>query len=151
MKCEICNGESDRGSLIFGLGFVCSEDCAQIAKGRIDAHHKELSDEPLAEMPDKLETADFERWALKLAIHALKGLTAATESKLRKNNPMMLVPHNMALELKDQIIRHIPRCYVSETEAKGHDRMFYGGTYCFRQPVPKEVIYAACKKAEILQ
>lgn len=150
MKCEICEQEASAGNLIFGLGFVCSEDCAQIAHGRVKHYHDELRAEPLETMPEQFETGDFERWALKLALHCIETMDKRTKTKISQNNPMMLIPENLSLELKDQILNHIPRCYVSEVEARGHERIFHGGTYCFRQPVPKATIYEACKKAQIL-
>lgn len=151
MKCDVCGQEASSGSLMFGFGFTCSEDCSQIAHGRVKSYHEELTAEPLGQMPDNMETADFERWALKLALHMVKGMDEKIRQKIQANNPMMLVPENLSLELKDQIIRQIPKCYVSEVEARGHERIFHGGTYCFRQPVPKDVIYKACQKAQVLQ
>lgn len=136
--------------MVWGMGFCCSEDCSQIAQGRRKAFHGELEAENLGELPDKLETADFERWALKLAIHCLKTLTEDQRRKIADANPMYLIPEQFALDLKDKILRHIPACYVSEVEARGHERIFHGGTYCFRQAVPSEVIVKACKQAQIL-
>lgn len=150
MKCHICGTESNGGSLVWGIGFCCSEDCAQIAQGRRKAFHDELLAEPLSKMPETLETHDFERWALKLALHCLKTLSDDERKRIADANPIFLVPEEFSLDLKDRILRHIPKCYVSETRARGHERLFHGGTYCFRQPVPYDVIVKASKKAEII-
>lgn len=72
MKCNICGTESESGSLVFGGGFVCSQDCGQIALGKRKAYHDELLAESVGQMPDNLETGDFERWALKFALHFLR-------------------------------------------------------------------------------
>lgn len=151
MKCQICGSEASSGTIIQGEGFCCSKDCEQIAVGRVKASNDELLAEPLEQMPDSLETHDFERWAHKLALHYIRAMTDRDRAKLKKNNPMMLNPTFLSLELKDKIIRHIHKAYVSETETRGHARMFHSGTYCFRQPVPKEVIEKACQKAGILK
>lgn len=151
MKCCICDTDAPKGSLIMGEGFTCSEDCKRIAQERHRAFIDGLKSEPLERMPDALETGDFEHWSLKLAVHLLEKLTEDQRQKFSENNPFMLMPEQMSLELKDRIIRHIPKAYVSETESRGHDRMLYGGTYCFRQPVPKDVIVKACQKAQILK
>lgn len=151
MKCDICGAEVESGSIYPGYGLACSKDCEQIIQGRIKASDDALLAEPLDQMPEKLETQDFERWAHKLALHLLNEMSESDKARLKENNRILQHPSYMALELKELILRHIPSCYVSETEARGHDRLFYGGTYCFRQPVPKEVIYRACQKAEILK
>lgn len=119
--------------------------------GRIKAHYAELLAEPLQEMPDALDTAAFERWALKLTLHFLEGLNAQQKAKIRKNNPLFLLPDQLALDFKDRILKHLHKAYVSETEARGYERMFHGGTYCFRQPVPAEKIIEACQKADLIK
>lgn len=150
MKCDICNTEAENGSMIFGQGFACSKDCAQIARGRRKAIHDELSAEPIGQMPEVLETADFERWALKFAVIWLRGLSKADRKKLGGNNPMMLIPEELALDFKDRIIRHLHPAYISEVETRGHARLFHGGTYCFRQAVPAEKIVEAARKADLI-
>jgi len=150
MKCDICGSEASSGSLIFGQGFSCSKDCNQIAHGRRDAYHAKLAAEPLGEMPDQLETGDFEKWSLKFAIIWIKSLKEKDRKKLAKNNPMMLIPEELALEFKERIIRHLHRAYVSEVEHRGHARMFSGGTYCFRQPVPCGEILKAARAAQLI-
>lgn len=150
MKCDVCNAEVSKGFL-HSNGNSCSEDCSQILQGRRKAILDELRAEPIGQMPDKLDTMDFERFTLKFSVHFLDALKPKDRNKLKRNNPMMLLPEQFALEVKDQILRHIKPCYVSETEARGHERMFHGGSYCFRQPVPSEHVVDAMRKANLIQ
>lgn len=149
IKCTVCDTESEKG-FIHSNGISCSEDCSQILQGRLKAIHDELRAEPMEEMPDKLDTADFERFTLKFSIHFLNQLKPKDRKKLQRNNPLMLIPEQFALEVKDQILRHIHPAYVSETQARGHERLFHGGTYCFRQPVPCDHVVEAMKKARLI-
>lgn len=151
MKCDICGTEASAGHLIVGEGFCCSEDCVQIAKERRNVFIQTLRNEPLEEMPAQLETHDFESWALKLAVHVLDSMAEDMKRTIAGANPMMLQPETLALELKDQIIKKLHKAYVSETEVRGHARMFYSGEYCFRQPVPKAAILDAAVRAQILK
>lgn len=136
--------------MVWGQGFVCSEDCGQIAQSRRQAVHDELLAEPLGQMPEALSTGDFERWAFKLALHFLKSLSEKDRAKITKANPIFLVPEELSLDFKERILRHLHSAYVSEIEYKGHSRMFCNGEYCFRQAVPAEKIIEACRKAELL-
>jgi len=132
---------------MFGIGPVCSDDCGQIGQGKRATYHKELLSEPSGQMPEKLETGDFERWSLKLALHFLNGLSSKERKRL---NPLLLIPEELSLEFKERILRHIKPCYVSEIEYKGHQRMFSSGEYCFRQPVPCEHIVEAARSAQLI-
>lgn len=150
MKCEVCNQETNKGFMCSN-GIACSEDCAQILHGRLDCEYAKLKAEPITEMPEAFTVGDFERWTLKVSLHILEGCTKATRKKLSNNNPMMLVPDQLALEIKDRILKHIPHQYVSSAEVKGHMRMFYGGEYMFRQPIPRGIVVAAAKEAQVIQ
>jgi hypothetical protein len=150
MKCNICGHEATKGSIIFGSGFVCSEDCAQIARSGRKKFHDELNSEELCEMPDKLETQDFERWTLKFAVQYLQSISDADREVIANGNPIMLIPEELALDFKARILRHLHPAYHSNIQNRGHDRLFSDGTYCLRQPVPKEKIIEAAKKAQLI-
>ena len=149
MKCTVCNTESEKG-FIHSNGISCSEDCSQILQGRLKAIHDELLAEPVGHMPENLDTADFERFTLKFSLQFLNNLPPKDRKKLQRNNPIMLVPEQFSLEIKDRILKYIHPAYVSETEERGHKRLFHGGTYCFRQPVPATHIIEAMRKAELI-
>lgn len=148
MKCEICNAPASQGLL--GLGFYCSAAHKAELLDQQKAVFDELRAEPVNEMPEQFDTHDFERWALKFAIHFLDGLSEQDQAFLAERNPMMLQPDQLALDFKDRIICHLHKAYVSETRARGHERLFHGGAYCFRQPVPAEKIIEAARKAQLI-
>jgi hypothetical protein len=112
--------------------------------------YEELKAEELEIMPDELNTGDFGRWTLKFSIHFIGNLPKQAKAKLKRNNPLMLIPEQLALEFKERILRHIKPCYVSEVEARGHERLFHGGTYCFRQAVPRAHLIEALRKADLI-
>jgi hypothetical protein len=150
MKCKICNADAENGLLILGEGFVCSEDCAQISQARHEKYLNELDSEELLDMPDQFETKDFERWCLKCAMNWLRNLSAKDRKFLGKSNPMLLLPGQLALYFKEQILQNLHPAYHSEINHHGHDRFFSRGTYCLRQPVPKAKIIEAAQKADLL-
>lgn len=150
MKCDNCGKEAESGHIIMGQGFSCSEKCSEIMQAERKAFHDELAAEELSEMPEKLDTSDFERWTLKFAVQWIASLDAKARKKIASNNPMYLVPEQLALEFKERILRHIKPAYFSEINYKGHQTLFCGGEYMFRQPVPQEHIAEACRKAELI-
>lgn len=150
MKCDYCGKEAEKGHLIFGQGFACSTSCGDQMSAARQAFNDELAAEELCEMPEMLDTADFERWALKFAIHFIRKLSDGERKKLARNNPMLLVPEELALDFKERILRHVHRAYVSETNNRGHARLFCGGSYMFRKPVPAEHIVEACRQADLI-
>lgn len=101
--------------------------------------------------PVDLETHDFERWSLKFAVKWLRSLSESDRKKIASGNPLMLAPEELALDFKERILRHLHPAYHSDVEHRGHARMFSGGTYCLRQPVPKEKIIEAAQKAELIE
>jgi len=68
-----------------------------------------------------------------------------------KTNPVALVPEDLALEIKERVLQFVPLYYVSSMDAKGHERIFYGGTFEFKCKVPKKVILNALVKAKVFK
>jgi hypothetical protein len=150
MKCIICDCETEKIRIIFGQGLVCSDACAQTASARRDRYYEELNAEDLAEMPDKLETSDLERWILKYAIKRLHCICDEERKQLENEAPMLLMPEQFAMICKEQVLQNLHPAYHSEVKHYGVDRLFSGGTYCLRQPVPKAKILEAAQKAELI-
>lgn len=148
MKCNICEIESEEGLLLWGQGFACSENCAQIAALRRKNFHDELDAEKLTDKPDNLRTHDF---SLKLAVKWLRSLSDSDRKTLTESNPVMLVPEVIVLDFKKNILRNLHHEYYSSVEHHGVDRLFSSGTYCLRRSVPKEEIIRAAQKAELLE
>lgn len=151
MKCDICGSESSKMSGVMGVGWCCSDECVAKGRAQVKAQEDELLSEDVGVMPEQLETGDFERWAHKFALHYLRAITPADRAYLAEENPMMLLPNQMSLHLKELILRHVPREYMHEEKVRGHGRIFHDSTYRFVKPVPCEVIVAAAKKAEVIK
>lgn len=145
MKCDICGNEVSNGFLVYGSGFTC-EGCSDTANEKRKQHHADLLAEPIGEMPDHFETADFERFFLKFAVHWINQLPDSDRGKL---NPIFLVPEELANKFKDEVLAHLGK-YTSTFEARGHERLFHGGTYRIFKPIPCKDVHKAMKKAKLL-
>jgi hypothetical protein len=149
--CDVCNKETNTGHGIPGTGMACSPKCAKVLQKKRLAFHEKLLSEELGECPDKLDVPAFERFALKFALQFLRGISDKDRKRLMKNCPLVLMPEEMALEVKEKVLRHIPLYYVSSMEARGHERLFHSGTYGFKCKVPQKVVMDAFFKAELLK
>lgn len=147
MKCNHCKKEASSGSIIPGYGFACSDECFEALNTERKTFHGELAEERIDAIPDSFDVPSFERFVLKISVHFLRALSDVEKEHL---NPMFLIPEELALDLKDRILRHIKPAYVSECEVRGHARMFYGGNYMFRRPVPAKHVIEACRAAELI-
>jgi hypothetical protein len=148
VKCAICGRECHEGFL--HLGGYCGEE----HRREVLARHRRLLDELRREdvraLPESLVVPDFERLALKLAVHLLAGLGPELLERYRREAPWLLDPLAMALELKERILRQLPGEYVTLQEAVGHQRFFHGGTYSFKQPVPSRLVVEAMARANLV-
>jgi hypothetical protein len=148
MTCAICGKACNRAFL--HLGGYCGEEHRQ----EVLARHRRLLDELLREdaraMPETVTLPDFERFALKLAVHVLAGLNPSLLARYRREAPWLLDPLELSLELKDQILHQLPGEYVALEEARGPARFFRGGTYTFRQPVPARLLIEALARAGLV-
>ena len=151
MKCELCDREVDSIFIVWGFGVVCSKACSRKARRRVKDDQQKLLEEAWDDMPEQLETADFERWTLKFAVHFLDALGESEREQFRENSPMLLVPDQFALAVKKAILEKLHPSYVSSVEHYGVERLFTAGTYCFRQPVPREIILEAAKQVELIE
>lgn len=140
-KCAVC-GKSSLSALV-GVGFFCSKPCRKILMARDEEEMKKLLEEHIAEIPEKLDVPAFERYALKAAVHMLHTLPPMEKIRWRRDMPLLLIPRELSLAIKEKAIPHIPLDYVSALEAQGHERFLHGGTYQFKKPVPKEIILKA--------
>jgi endogenous inhibitor of DNA gyrase (YacG/DUF329 family) len=143
LTCAVCGKPASEGYLHVG-GF-CSEICREILMSDERAKTRELEEEPLSEMPAMLTVPDFERWAHKLACHLLREIT--DEQKMLMN-PMLLRPTELALELKSMLLDRMTG--VEREYARGHSRLFSGGTYSFPSPIPREEIFRAAQEVGVI-
>jgi len=148
MKCAICG--QDCNQALVHLGGYCSPEHKQQLLDKYRAHLKELREEPVLLMPETFTRADFERFTLKLAVHFLHRLSPLMLQRFRKQAPQMLSPLEMSLELKDLILHQLPDTHVSLQNATGLQWFLFAGTYCFKQPVPAQLIKQALVAAHII-
>jgi hypothetical protein len=136
MKCIEC-GKEAHGFSVFGS--TCSPECGQAFNERRRARHEALGHQPLLDAPPELTVADFEEFALKIAVYAVNvGAVNDVPEGLRH-------PDILTLQVKELLVRHIPEEYVRTwTEGSGWSRR---ERYSFQKPVPLELVHAAMRKA----
>jgi hypothetical protein len=145
MKCAICG--KDCNEVVLHLGPVCGEERRQELLARHRRLLQELAGEKLRALPDPVFLPDFERFALKLAVHLLAGLSQDLVQRYRQEAPWLLNPLEVALEIKERILRLLPAEYVTLEDARGPLRLFFRGTYSFKGPVPARVVLEASVRA----
>jgi hypothetical protein len=145
MKCHVCEQDAASGFLT-PLGFACKA-CEAVSCQQWKEICDRERDLPLDDGPDEYDLEEFERFALRLAVHLLANKTFFR--KLKKANPFMCSPSELSLHLKQLIINAAPDRF-STWEARGHERIFHGGTYRMIGTITKERVIEATKKAGII-
>jgi hypothetical protein len=149
LECAICGKPSH--SALMHVGAYCSNPCKKELMARDVKECEALLAEPVDVMPEEFDLPAFERYALKVAVHMIATLPPVEKARWVKKMPMLLVPGNLADEIKAKSIPHIPLDFVSALEANGHERFFYSGTYQFKKSVPKEVIIKAMVEGRVFR
>jgi hypothetical protein len=148
VKCAICGTPCDQAFL--RLGGYCGEEHRDELLKRHRQRLDELRHEDVRAMPEVLAVPDFERLALKLAVHLLDRMNPTLRALYRAVAPSLLDPLEMAAELKGLILRQLPASHVTLEEAAGLQRLFFDGTYAFPQPVPACLVLEALEKTSAL-
>lgn len=148
-ECAICGKPSH--SALMNVGAYCSELCKRELMKRDEEEKEKLLAEPVEQVPDEFDLEAFDRYSLKVALHMIRTLPPKEKLRWKKNMPLLLVPDELALAIKEKAIPHIPLDYVSSMEAEGHMRMFHGGTFMFKKKVPKEVVLEAFIKGHVFK
>ena len=139
MTCNICKAEVHEGSFGTVAGFVCKKpECQEKARVQRKAFFKR------AWNPKEIKTAgdlneNMTLFAYKY-INALKKQNRLAYEQIRANNPMMLIPEELQLDFTQKVLNKLPREYYTEEYARGHERLFHGGTFKLTKPIPKEVL-----------
>ena len=137
--CDECGEDAFTGYQ--GLGWLCSEECFNTAKEKRAAFHDELRALKSDDFPDEFQLSDFERYALRIALDCVDD--EETFEFIKKNHPHLTSIEDVAEEVKERTLNRIPGEYVEIEEARGHARLFTGGTYRVVKPIPKSVIIEA--------
>jgi hypothetical protein len=147
MECSLCHKTFDSGHLTTSHGFVCT-DCLPEHQRLENELHDELRQEGTNDGPARFDLPAFERFALKAAVHMLHNLSPEDRERYREKIPWILIPDQLALEIKDRLIQVLPD-YFSTWTARGHERIFHGGTYRIIKPIPKSVLLKACRTSKL--
>ena len=148
MRCAIC-GEACNQTFL-RLGGYCGEEHRDELLRRHHQRLDELRQEDVRAMPEVLTVPDFERLALKLAVHLLDRMHPVLRALYRAVAPSLLDPLEMAAELKRLLLRQLPASHVTLGEAAGLQRLFFDGTYAFTLPVPARLVLEALDKTSAL-
>ena len=148
-KCDVCGKDTDK--VLLNIGACCPGDCEKQLVEEYNLYHRELLTERLDDIPETFETHDFERFTLKYAIHALEVMSKKTRDKIERNNPMISIPENFALHVKEQVLNFLPAEAVHQVDSVGHVRMFSGGEYSFVKTIDKDIIIDAFYQAGLLE
>jgi len=148
-ECVICGKPSKKALL--RVGAFCSEVCKRELMRRDEEEKEKLLAEEVNVVPDEFDLAAFERYALKVALHMIKTLPPSEKRRWQKKTPILLVPDELAMAIKEKAIPHIPLDYVSSMEAEGREKLYHGGIYQFKKKVPKEVVLEAFIKGHVFK
>jgi len=101
------------------------------------------------DLPNLIDLYNFERISLKCAIEVCKWFrmckadpTHESHEDAQKIEPLFMFPQHYVEEVKERVIQHLPE-WVETKEARGHERIFRGGTYWFKEDIPKESVLQA--------
>jgi hypothetical protein len=148
-ECSNCGKPAREG--LMSVGWYCSDECKTVLFEKSVKYEEELLAEPIGNAPDFFRTAgELTRFTHKIALHTLRDISDTNLAKLKKHNPMMLVPSEFGQHIAGLILNHI-RDYVEVEEARGHMRMFSGGTYRITKQIPAEVVAEALVKAGVCE
>jgi Glu-tRNA(Gln) amidotransferase subunit E-like FAD-binding protein len=153
MKCDLCKRKVSSLNGVPSVGMACKR-CVKKAVAKRKRLHGTLRKESLGKMPKALNARQFDRYALKLAIHTLDALPEKDRAKLRERMPLALIPEEAALDIKERILNAVigeyRERYIVMKETKGRARWASSGTYQFKEDIPAAVLLSACKKADLV-
>ena len=152
MKCSTCKQDNSDVHIYALLGPVCNDcDTGSERPKKIEARLKKfVSNRKLTTYPDKLEMYDFERLVLQVCYIYLS--YEEFKNKLRDQgvNPLMFIPSQLSLAVKEQIIDTLPRSLVTTQVNIGLQRWTSGGSFKFTTgTLPKAVALQSLENLDI--
>jgi hypothetical protein len=146
-QCSHCGNAVGEHSYLSFHGHFCSDSCSAAASAKRNALHVALLGEPLPEMPEQLSVADFERFALKLALHTIRDDTSVSSSPDPARR-ILSIPEVMALAIKERIILKLPDGFVISERSRALLGPDY--TYDFNRAVPRSLVMKASQEAGVI-
>ena len=135
-KCDQCGKEFEERPLSTAWGCYCSDECLNAFREKRRALHNELRLEALSSAPEELRVPDFERFALKLAVHALSNLDGVQSIPQYMRHPDVL-----SLRVKEILLQYLPQDYISTWEEPS------SWAYRFKKPIPRRLLFDAMRNA----
>ena len=161
-ECVVC-GKEISGARIdplvgpYCLGFY--PPCWIEAKRRRKAKIDEARNLDLDSIPETCGMEEFEDLSLSVAVHVVDHIRESAKDEdakdhevceaVMRNNPFVLAPSEMALDVKEKVLPYL-RDYVGSELAVGHERIFHGGTFWFEKEMPRDAMLKAFGKAGYL-
>ena len=111
---------------------------------------KYIIDKKMSSYPDDMDARDFDRMTLQVAMIYLQQPEFRKNMSTHKVNPLMYIPDQFALSIKEQIINTLPTNVVSTSVNSGIDRWSSGGTYCLvNDTIPKALVLDRLESLDI--
>ena len=142
MSCKYCGADSPKntGWRVGAWGPFCSNECSQAFRAERDKLHTDLREEPLDTLPENVSLADFELFALKIAVHAVPEMMPELDIQPQS---WQRHPDLVAMLIKERLLAELPEEYVRTwTEGAGWAR---SSRYSFERPIPKDIVLRAAR------
>ncbi len=148
IKCPGCKKGVSRVLVIEFWGSGCNECIKRIKKERLDFYNRKWKPQEIENAVQlNLNLAHFSFWYLK----GMKKQEPEAYETIRKNNPIYLSPENLSLKFAEDFIKKLPREYCKVEEARGHERMFSGGSFELKKNIPEKVFVDILKKMHLVE
>ena len=134
------------------LGPVCNDcDTASDRPKKIEARLiRFVKRKKLNTYPNRLDMYEFERLVLQVCYLYLAKREFRDSMREKGVNPLLFIPSQLSLAVKEQIIDHLPRSLISTQVNSGLDRWTSGGSFTFKNgTLPKAVALSALEHLEI--
>ncbi len=148
LRCPGCKKKVPNLHVIDFWGSGCDKCIKRIEKERINFYNrkwKPIEIENATEL--NLNLAHFAFWYLKL----MKKQEPEAYETIRKNNPIYLNPESLSLKFAEDFLEKLPREYRKIERARGHERMFSGGSFELVKKIPEKVYVDILRKMHLLE
>lgn len=143
MDCPICKKSKTGDMVVYSiLGPVCKSCDETGYPSKVEARYKKfIKKKKLRSYPDSMSLWDFEVMVRQIAHTYLDKPEFRKQMKEVKVNPILYIPSQFALHIKESVIDLLPNSVVRTFTNSGSERWAAGGTYSFRNnQIPKSVV-----------
>ena len=143
MECRICKKDNKEEKHIYdNIGPVCKPCDETGYPRRLSIRFKKfIKSKKLGSYPDDMEMHDFEVMIRQISYVYLDDPEFRKQMKEHEVNPILYIPAQFALHIKEGIIKILPDFLVKTWHSKGADRWFSGGEFRFvDDKIPKSMV-----------